>query len=396
MDKRVNKSLLFVILSFCMLAFGLQVGGFQMVLLSVAREYGLSNAQMGSLVTFQFIAIMIAPSVFGRISDRKGRKSVLAVFSLVFILGCGIIVSISNPIGFVIGISIIGCGASVGWGTISAALADAYQENASKYINLSFCFYSLGAVISPQINNFFMNNVGTTWRICFISAGAAVAVGTLLVLFTNFCPLPVSAQASGESDGKRELGFIKSLVFIGLFFSMLCYCFMENGIGFFANVYFTEAIGDPSLTAAAISSYWFMMIPARLLLGMLNKYRRLLLSGSFAGMAILLVAIFLTKNGVFAIFCIAAIGFIGGPVFSTLIGLGAEAFPQNAGAVAGAIIAGQGIGGALSPFIMGLISDYTEVRTAYAVLALICVLGFVAFSTYLKKTNAPGTRINPV
>lgn len=388
MGKNLNKKLLFAILSFCMFAFGLQIGGLQMVLLSVATEYKLSNALMGSLVTIQYIAVMIAPILFGRTSDRKGRKNVLIIFSGIFVLGCMSVVLIPNLAGFLCGMFLIGGGASVGWGTVSSALADTYQEKASMFINLSFCCYSLGALVSPHINNFCINNLGLSWRICFIIAAVAVAVGAILVMFTAFSPQPVNVQPSGAGPAKKEFGFLGSIVFIALFLSMLTYCFIENGIGFFANVYFTDIMGTPALTATAISIYWFMMIPARLLLGVLNRFRRPLLAFSFIGMIALLLGLFLTKSPTFAIVLIGGIGFIGGPVFSTLIGLSAEAFPQNAGIATGAVIAGSGLGGAVSPFIMGLIADTTDARAAYFVLALICVVGALSFLTYLFKTRS--------
>lgn len=234
MEKRENKKLLFAVLSFCMFAFGLQIGGFQMVLLSVATEYELSNTLMGSLVTIQYIAVMIAPVVFGSMSDKRGRKNVLIVFSCVFILGCVTVIAIPNIMGFLCGIFLIGCGASVGWGTVSSALADTFQEKAGMYINLSFCFYSLGALVSPHINTSLMGGMGFSWRICFIVAASAVAVGTLLVCFLKFSPQPVFTRVEGGA--KKELRFLGSIVFITLFVSMLTYCFIENGIGFFANV----------------------------------------------------------------------------------------------------------------------------------------------------------------
>lgn len=113
MEKRYNGTLLFALLSVMMFALGLQVGGFNLVIAPVAEEYQLSNTLMGSLATFQYIAIMIAPIVFGGLSDRRGRKNVIVAFSLLFLAGCAFTLFIPSVAGFIAGVFLIGAGASV-------------------------------------------------------------------------------------------------------------------------------------------------------------------------------------------------------------------------------------------------------------------------------------------
>ena len=83
-----------------------------------------------------------------------------------------------------------------------------------------------------------------------------------------------------------------------------------------------------------------------------------------------------------------AIGFASGPLYSTLIGLTAEAFPSEAGTMTGLIVAGQGIGGAASPFLMGVIADHMAVRSAYLMLALFGIIGAGAYLLYFFRARS--------
>lgn len=387
MEKRYNGTLLFALLSVMMFALGLQVGGFNLVIAPVAEEYQLSNTLMGSLATFQYIAIMIAPIVFGGLSDRRGRKNVIVAFSLLFLAGCAFTLFIPSVAGFIAGVFLIGAGASVTWGTISAALGDAFGERASKFINFSFCCYSLGAVVSPQLIAFFTGSLGFDWRICYILTAAAVLVSLVIVLPLRFAPQPAGSPSAQHSGGGR-FRHVGSVIFISLFLSMVLNCSIENGLTFFANSYFTDVVARPSLTSSAISVYWLMMIPSRLLVGFLYKRRRTVLIASFICMAALLLVIYATTNGSVALVCMGAIGFASGPLYSTLIGLTAEAFPSEAGTMTGLIVAGQGIGGAASPFLMGVIADHMAVRSAYLMLALFGIIGAGAYLLYFFRARS--------
>ena len=52
------------------------------------------------------------------------------------------------------------------------------------------------------------------------------------------------------------------------------------------------------------------------------------------------------------------------------------------------LTAGQGIGGAASPFLMGLISDSVGTQSAYLMLALFGVVGTLCYLVYYFKSRA--------
>ncbi len=386
MEKKYNANLLFALLSLMMFSLGLQVGGFNLVIDPVAAEYQLSETLKGLLATFQYLAILVAPVLFGGLSDRLGRKNIITAFSLLFLVGCAFTLFVSNAVGFIIGVFLIGAGASVTWSTISAALGDAFTSRAGRFISFSFMFYSLGAVVSPQVINFCMGS-GMDWRSCYWLAAIAVLISLIIVLTLTFAPQPTFTAEEKKGGSAGRFQGVGSVLFIGLFLSMILYCSVENGLTFFAGSYF-GMLETPAYIATAISAYWFMMIPARLLAGLFDKYRREVLIFGFVCMTALLVVMYTTTSGMVGLICMGAIGFVAGPLYSTLIGLGAESFPKNAGTMTSLITAGQGIGGAASPFLMGLISDSVGTQSAYLMLALFGVVGTLCYLVYYFKSRA--------
>ena len=67
---------------------GFEAGGFQISLLKIVEMLGLPDSASGVLVSAQYSAIIIMPLLIGGIADRKGKRKVLAVFSLIFGTGC--------------------------------------------------------------------------------------------------------------------------------------------------------------------------------------------------------------------------------------------------------------------------------------------------------------------
>ncbi|NCC13416.1 MAG: MFS transporter, partial [Spirochaetia bacterium] len=136
------------ILFSCLLHFsiGFEMGGFQVVLRTMAEFFSLERIDSGFLVSAQYVGIILMPALIGRIADRVGKKRTLVVFMLVFSIGA-FMVGVSSWLGItVLGLLFIGSGYGVAESVSTALLGDHYKENADRYINLSQAFLCIGAV----------------------------------------------------------------------------------------------------------------------------------------------------------------------------------------------------------------------------------------------------------
>ncbi|HPY37064.1 MAG TPA: MFS transporter, partial [Clostridia bacterium] len=110
---KTSRKLLVWVVALLMFFLGFEAGGFQLVLLNVAKDFGLNTSMMGMLASMQFFATIGMPLLFGRLSDRIGKKRVLAFSLPVFILGCVLAGLAQSALLLVAGVAILGAGFSV-------------------------------------------------------------------------------------------------------------------------------------------------------------------------------------------------------------------------------------------------------------------------------------------
>lgn len=93
--------------------YGFYLGGVQLVISEVSREYGQNAAGMGGLVAAQHVAAVVLPVVLGALADRIGKKPVLCIFAAVFAVGC-FLAGLSKNLGvYVIGAVCVGAAIAI-------------------------------------------------------------------------------------------------------------------------------------------------------------------------------------------------------------------------------------------------------------------------------------------
>ena len=93
--------------------YGFYLGGVQLVISEVSREYGQNAAGMGGLVAAQHVAAVVLPVVLGALADRIGKKPVLCIFAAVFAAGC-FLAGLSKNLGvYVIGAVCVGAAIAI-------------------------------------------------------------------------------------------------------------------------------------------------------------------------------------------------------------------------------------------------------------------------------------------
>ena len=199
--------------------YGFYLGGVQLVISEVSREYGQNATGMGGLVAAQHVAAVVLPVVLGALADRIGKKPVLCIFAAVFAVGC-FLAGLSKNLGvYVTGAVCVGAGYSVCESVSSAVLSELDAEKGARYINLSQALLSLGAVISPFLVQWLQKSRHASWRLPFLICAAAYTLLALLLLLTVF----PKRQTVTQREAKARTNFFASRAFRLLFFSILLY-----------------------------------------------------------------------------------------------------------------------------------------------------------------------------
>ena len=361
-----------------------------MVLLRIAEEFSLGGASMGGLVAIQSAAVIIFPLLFGNVADKIGKKKVMLFFVALFVMGCLIVTAVPSIIAFVIGIFILGAGFSMCETVSSAAVADAYLGQQSKYLNIIQCFFCMGAVTGPLFGDYAVTKLGLNWRVVFVVCGVVFAMLFVLILFTKFerSLSNISQQDSGQATQPehessaawsiKSYGILIGPIFGSLLLSITLYVALETGLGFFMNSLFTEKLSMPEFSAAAIALFWFAMMLSRVLASVLYRYQKEITVIAFLGAVIFSLVLACINVPVLSLVCSFVLGFTLGPIWPNIISIATQKFPAHTGMVTGVLQSGSGLGGAISPILMGYVANAYGITISFMLLVLIAAIGCAA------------------
>lgn len=351
---------------------------------SFQLSYGVSNAVLGASYSgFMLVyAAMQFPS--GVLADRFGSVIVVTTGALVAGVAALILVVDSPFLVLVVAMLIMGAGTGAHKTVAVRLLSRAYPARTGRALGILDTFGAFGGVVAPAAVVAVAGvsfALGDSWRMIFLVAGL-----TALALAVAF-RVRVPKRVPGETHGDAATSAISAgniSQYASLFrdwrfavFALLTvlFSFTYNGFVAFAPLYLTQEAGLSEAAAGLLYSALFLASLVQLVTGDLSdRLGKLPIIVFLLGLA-----------------SIALIGFISltdsaGPVVlgATLVavGIGSHGFRPVRGAYLMAVIpddvAGGGLGvvrtllmaaGAVSPAIVGTLSEIVGFQPAFGVLA---------------------------
>jgi fucose permease len=354
---------------------GVELGGFQLALMRLAEFFSLSPVMMGFLVTAQYAAITLAPVCTGPLGDRFGKKKLLVVFAPLFSASCFLTVASPSVPVFLAAIFLVGASYSACESAVSSVIADTFPEKQSRYLNMTQCFMSMGAVVSPLVYARFFP---ASWRIAFITP----AIGFAL-FFPLLCLSRCSKHIAAENGGYISL-FRKPLLWV-LIFAMISYLIMETGMSFFANSLFIWEYTDAALGALSISVFWCAQTISRFVFAWLPLKKRTMVLLGFSSSALLLVLLAAVRNPRTSLVLYGILGFMMGPIWPMIVGTGAHSFPAQSGATVGILAAPGGLGGIITPPLIGFLSERYGIYSGFGSIAVFAAAAFILVFCKVKE-----------
>jgi len=374
----------FFIISICILFFlGFEIGGFQISLLDLSRSLGVSDLQGGIMVAVKYSALLFMPSIWGKVADRVGKMKILSASCIVFTLGCASLSLCKSYYLVLLCVFMIGTGGSVVESIVAAMLTDYYQEKSGKYMNITQCFFSFGAVVAPQLLEFVKFKWNWNWNFLYlICSGAYFTVSFILLYYIKNGWLksePIQRMLCGvEQTSNRKIDRISLYLIAGL----LTYGGLEVGITYYLDTFASLEQGGKIVSANMISLFWIAMIPARVMGALLFRYKKQVTLICYIGIIFVLTAISFNKNILLLYFQVALTGICMGPIWPNLISTIAEANHKNSGFITGIACSSCGIGAMVSPVMMGYITQTSGVRQGYLILAIFAAVGSILTGVY--------------
>ena len=358
-----KKDCLWIVLFLIVFINGFEAGGYQASLWSVGKNFDLTVTSMGLYAAMELFATMLAPILLGRWADSVEKaKSIRLMLMIQFVAALTVLFTSSDHL-FLVCIFFLGMTTSALQFIAIATLADAYPVSGSKKIAYMTSMYATGALISPLVVDFYLRN-GLSWRTLFglLAIGSAVSLAGILHSGSNpreARAVPVGTQ---EDEGKFVLSAILLLSVI-----MCIYVGFENGFTFFVDTLFTDVL-KASTGKFALSLFWAVMIPSRILVGRFSLHARKILIASILLIPATMLLLSAASDPFIVLLLCVPLGFASGAIYPSVLTIMLPYAGKNTATATGIITAATGIGGVVFTAMTGFLADRFGLQTAMLVL----------------------------
>ncbi|MBR4456440.1 MAG: hypothetical protein IKS32_09480 [Solobacterium sp.] len=165
---------------------------------------------------------------------------------------------------------------------------------------------------------------------------------------------------------------------------MCIYVGFENGFTFFVDTLFTDVFAV-STGKFALSLFWAVMIPSRILVGRYSRYSgRILIASILLIPASMLVLYNVSNPDLVLLLCIP-LGFASGAIYPCVLTLALPYTGTKTATATGIITAATGIGGVVFTALTGFMADRFGLPNAMLILVSFFLISFAAAIAVVRK-----------
>lgn len=346
----------------------------------LSTRWNLSDENLGSLFTCQFLGSMLGTLVSGQFIRRIGfGKTLLAGYLL---MGLYVVEVWTSPwpwLALVVFMNGIGLGLVIP--ATNMAVSDAFPNRRASALNLLNLFWSVGAIVCPAL-------LAVATRKGHLPAGlSAIAV----LLFAVALLALRSRGGRVESRSSKSAGPTSRLAFVVLAMLFFLYIGSEAAVAGWLATYAKRTVFESGfLWMTAPSFFWAAMLLGRAVAPVvLRKISES--SATFGGLllaAVGIVTILLGNSPILVLGGAAVSGFGMSSVFPIFIAMVSHLFGESATRVSSYMFAMAALGGAVLPWLVGMISSHTGKLQVGLNVALIGTLIQVALILSLRTINS--------
>ncbi len=379
---------------------------------SVSLNFSLSETMAGFLPFSFFIAYGVMSIPAGLLLEKFGEKKMMVLAFLLALLGAVIFAYHPTFEVFLFSLFTIGTGMAILQVAINPLLrVSGGEENYAFTSVLAQLIFGVASFISPQVYSWLVTNIENTetekgWLINTLSDLVPVnmswvsiywifALASLLMIFIIFFfSFPKVVLNDDEKAGSKEsyLNLFKNKLVILYFFGIFAYVGAEQGISYwmskFLQVY--HGLDYKTVGANAVGNFWGLMTLGGILgLVLLKIMDSKLVLRIFTFLSILSFTAAIFGSSQVSLYAFQSSGFFLSVMYPIIISLALNSVSKHHGSFAGILMTGI-MGGAVVQLLIGLISDFTSLKTGmlfvYITLAYILSIGFWAKPIIKNKT----------
>ena len=320
---------------------------------SIEHDFNQTDAGLGIFYFVNAVAYATGSLGGGIVTERFGRRTVLALAAALLILGLVLVGTV--PVWAIVLLAALpaGLGAGAIDGGANGLILDLFPTSRGRALNTLHLFFSVGALSSPLIVGRLVE-AGIAWQAIVLgTAAVAVPIGILLATI----PLPDGRHEATPVAGEQtpgRLAFRWPLIVLEI--AIACYVASEIGVSSWLVRFLEDA---PIATATTgLSLFWAGLALGRLVSARISdRFDHLAfatVSAAAAGIAVIAAVLVPSLEGSIALFAVA--GFASGPVFPLIVAIGGERHPGRSAAVSGFLTGAAVLGSVIYPPVMGFLS----------------------------------------
>ncbi|WP_426456665.1 sugar porter family MFS transporter [Staphylococcus cohnii] len=428
MGIKVNKKLIFFLGALGGLLYGYDMGVISGALLFIKDDIPLNSFTEGLVVASMLVGAIFGSGASGPMSDRLGRRRVVFIIAIIYIVGALILALAPSMPVLVIGRLVIGLAVGGSTAIVPVYLSEmAPTEQRGSLSSLNQLMITIGILSSYLINYAFTPIEGWRWML-----GLAVLPSLILLIGVAFMPesprwllehksekaaRDVMKLTFKESEIDKEIADMKEInaisestwnvlkspwlrptLIIGSVFALLQQIIGINAIIYYAPTIFSKAgLGDATsiLGTVGIGTVNVLItIVAIMIIDKIDRKRLLVIGNigmvaSLLIMAILVWTIGIQSSAWIMVACLTLFiiffGFTWGPVLWVML---PELFPMRArGAATGIAALVLSIGSLLVAQLFPIFTDVLSVEQVFLIFAAVGVFALIFVIKYLPETR---------
>ena len=372
---------------------------FYLLLPIIGRELGLDYAQIGLIMTCQYVAGAVANVPGGVLVDTVGRKGVLMAVSLFWVGFPYLLMGFSHGYLMLLAcVALVGFGNSLWHPTAIPTLARTYPERKGLVLSIHGMGGNMGDALAPLAVGALLTWL--TWRevvVLNVLPGLVMSL-TILVLLGTLTLGGRHRKEDGTHQTLREYlagvpALFRNRALVMLTTSSAFRSMTQNALLTFLPVYLAYEMGySPFWVGAGMFALQAAGFAASPIAGHLSDRmgRRGVMTASMAMTAVVLVFMaFAGKSHAF-VFFVAVLGFFLYAIRPVMQAWILETTPKNMGGTSiGILFGAQSLGASVAPLLAGLIADRAGLTATFWFLAGTIVVANLFILGMPKDSFAP-------
>ncbi|CEF17999.1 sugar porter family MFS transporter [Staphylococcus xylosus] len=428
MGIKVNKKLIFFLGALGGLLYGYDMGVISGALLFIRDDIPLNSFTEGLVVSSMLVGAIFGSGASGPMSDRLGRRRVVFIIAIIYIVGALILAFAPSMPILVLGRLIIGLAVGGSTAIVPVYLSEmAPTEQRGSLSSLNQLMITIGILSSYLINYAFTPIEGWRWML-----GLAIVPSVILLIGVAFMPesprwllehrsekaaRDVMKLTFKDSEIDKEIADMKEInsisestwnvlkspwlrptLIIGSIFALLQQIIGINAIIYYAPTIFNKAgLGNATsiLGTVGIGTVNVLItIVAIMIIDKIDRKRLLVIGNigmvaSLLIMAVLIWTIGIQSSAWIIVACLTLFiiffGFTWGPVLWVML---PELFPMRArGAATGVAALVLSIGSLLVAQFFPILTDVLPVEQVFLIFAAIGICALIFVIKYLPETR---------